>query len=205
MKKTLIITSVCVAVIIGILGIIALAIASSYNNMVQLSTKADASWSQVQNVYQRRMDLIPNLVNTVSGAANFEKSTLQAVVQARASATQVKLDKAPQTSAELEVFEKSQSSLSSSLSRLLMVTENYPQLRATEGFKELQAQLEGTENRISVERGNFNAAVRNLNATIKSFPNIFYANAMGFNDRPYFTATSGAENPPPVKFDFNNK
>jgi LemA protein len=178
--------------------------AGAYNQLVRLSQATDKQWAQVQNVYQRRADLIPNLVSTVSGAANFEKSTLTEITAARASVGQVKINPntAPQDAAKLAEFERAQGQLSSALSRLLVVAERYPELRATENFKELQAQLEGTENRISVERGRFNETVQAYNATVKSFPALLYAGALGFKEKPYFTATPGAETPPKVQFDF---
>ncbi len=180
---------------------------ASYNHLVKLSQAVDSQWAQVQNVYQRRADLIPNLVATVSGAANFEKSTLTEITAARASVGQVKLDPntAPSDPAKLAAFDQAQGQLSSALSRLLVVVERYPDLRATENFQELQAQLEGTENRISVERRDFNTAVQKYNTAIKSFPELFYAGAFGFHDKPYFAAVAGAETPPKVQFDFNNK
>ena len=152
-------------------------------------------------------DLVPNLVATVSGAANFEKSTLVDIAQARASVGQVKIDpnNAPADPAKLAEFEKAQGALSSALSRLLVVSEQYPDLKANANFVDLQAQLEGTENRITVERGNFNTAVQSYNTAIKSFPTFLYAGAYGFTEKPYFTATAGSETPPAVKFDFNNK
>ena len=145
---------------------------STYNRLVMLEQAVNKKWADVQSVYQRRADLIPNLVNTVSGAANFEKSTLTEVTNARASVGQVKLDpsKAPTDAAELEKFQQAQGQLSTALSRLLVVSENYPQLRATEAFQNLQAQLEGTENRISVERNNFNAAVQEIQHSARHVP-----------------------------------
>src|SRR3954469_15595487 len=193
----------------GIIALIVLVLViaggGSYNRLVRLSQGVDKQWAQVQNVYQRRADLIPNLVQTVAGAANFEKSTLTEITAARASVGQVKVDpnSAPTDPAKLAEFEKAQGALTSALSRLLVVAENYPALRATEGFRDLQAQLEGTENRISVERGRFNEAVQNYNTAIKSFPTVFYAGFFGFKEKPYFTATAGAETPPKVNFDFN--
>jgi len=167
----------------------------------------DSQWAQVQNVYQRRADLIPNLVATVSGSANFEKSTLTEIAEARASVGQVKIDpnNAPADPAKLAEFEKAQGALSSALSRLLVVSERYPDLKASASFAELQAQLEGTENRISVERGNFNTAVQAYNTAVKSFPTVFFAGMMGFKEKPYFTATTGTDKPPQVQFDFNKK
>lgn len=194
--------------VLGALGIIAVIIVvmagGSYNRLVRLSQATDTQWAQVQNVYQRRADLIPNLVSTVSGAANFEKSTLTEITAARASVGQVKVDpnSAPTDPAKLAEFEKAQGQLSSALSRLLVVSERYPDLRATENFRTLQAQLEGTENRISVERGRFNEAVQAYNTAVKSFPATFYAGMFGFHPKPYFTATPGSETPPKVQFDF---
>jgi LemA protein len=194
--------------VLGVLGLIVLIVVvvagGSYNRLVGLSQNVDKQWAQVQNVYQRRADLIPNLVSTVSGAANFEKSTLTEVTAARASVGQVKIDpnKAPSDPAKLAEFEKAQGQLTSALSRLLVVSEQYPQLRATENFQTLQAQLEGTENRISVERGRFNEAVQAYNTAIKSFPANFYAGMFGFHEKPYFAAAAGSEMAPKVQFDF---
>ena len=198
--------------VIAVIGIIILIIVglsagSSYNHLVKLSQGVDSQWAQVQNVYQRRADLIPNLVATVSGSANFEKSTLTEIAEARASVGQVKIDpnNAPADPAKLAEFEKAQGALSSALSRLLVVSERYPDLKASASFAELQAQLEGTENRISVERGNFNTAVQAYNTAVKSFPTVFFAGMMGFKEKPYFTATTGTDKPPQVQFDFNKK
>jgi len=204
MKKLAVIIGILVALAIAALVVVSVA-GGSYNHLVKLSQGVDSQWAQVQNVYQRRADLIPNLVATVSGAANFEKSTLTEITTARASVGQVKIDpnKAPGDPASLAAFDQAQGQLSSALSRLLVVVERYPDLKATENFRELQAQLEGTENRISVERRDFNTAVQNYNTAIKSFPAVFYAGAFGFHDKPYFTATAGAETPPKVQFDFN--
>ena len=177
-----------------------------YNRLVALEQNVNKKWADVQSVYQRRADLIPNLVNTVAGAANFEKSTLTEVTNARASVGQVKLDpsKAPTDAAQLEAFQKAQGQLSTALSRLLLiVSENYPQLKATEAFQNLQAQLEGTENRISVERNNFNAAVQEYNTAIQSFPTNMYNKLFGFQPRPFFNAQPNADKAPEVKFDFN--
>jgi LemA protein len=189
-----------VLIFVGIAG-------GSYNRLVRLSQGVDQQWAQVQNVYQRRADLIPNLVSTVSGAANFEKSTLTEITAARASVGQVKIspNTAPNDPAKLAEFDKAQGQLSSALSRLLVVSERYPDLRATQNFQELQAQLEGTENRISVERGRFNEAVQAYDTAVKSFPAVLYAGMFGFHPKPYFSATPGAETPPKVNFDFGNK
>ena len=203
MKKVLIVLGVA----IGAVLLLVLIAAGSYNKLVRLQTATDLGWSQVQNVYQRRADLIPNLVSTVSGAANFEKSTLTEITAARASVGQVKIDasKAPTDAESLAQFDKAQQGLSGALSRLLVVAERYPELKATSNFRDLQAQLEGTENRISVERGRFNEAVQAYDAAIRSFPAVIYAGMFGFKERPYFTATPGSEAPPKVNFDFNNK
>ncbi|HVU08094.1 MAG TPA: LemA family protein [Verrucomicrobiae bacterium] len=177
-----------------------------YNRLVSLSQATDKQWAQVQNVYQRRADLVPNLVATVSGAANFEKSTLTEVTEARASVGKVQINasSAPTDAAQLEAFDKAQGQLGTALSRLLVVSENYPQLRATDSFRDLQAQLEGTENRISVERGRFNEVVQAYDTAVKSFPTVLFAGMMGFKEKPYFAATPGAETAPKVNFDFNN-
>ena len=174
----------------------------TYNRLVTLEQNVNKKWADVQSVYQRRADLIPNLVNTVAGAANFEKSTLTEVTNARASVGQVKLDpnKAPTDAAELEKFQQAQGQLSNALSRLLVVSENYPQLRATEAFQNLQAQLEGTENRISVERNNFNAAVQEYNTAMQRFPTNMLNKMFGFQPRPFFAAQAGAEKAPSVNF-----
>jgi len=194
-----------VLIVLAIIALLVIVIAGgSYNHLVGLSQKVDSQWAQVQNVYQRRADLIPNLVATVSGAANFEKSTLTEITEARASVGKVTLNAnaAPTDAAKLAEFERAQGALSSALSRLLVVSERYPDLKASANFRDLQAQLEGTENRISVERGRFNEAVQAYNTAIKSFPEVFYAGALGFKEKPYFAATAGAETPPKVQFDF---
>ena len=174
----------------------------TYNKLITLEQNVNKKWADVQSVYQRRADLIPNLVNTVSGAANFEKSTLTEVTNARASVGRVTLDptKAPTDAAQLEQFQQAQGQLSNALSRLLLVSENYPQLRATEAFQNLQAQLEGTENRISVERNNFNAAVQEYNTALGRFPTNMLNKMFGFQTRPFFTAQAGAEVAPTVSF-----
>ncbi len=176
----------------------------SYNRLVGLSQDVDSKWAQVQTDYQRRYDLIPNLVNTVSGAANFEKSTLTEITQARASVGQVQVNRnqAPANPAELEQYQKAQDQLSSALSRLLVVVERYPELRANSNFRDLQAQLEGTENRIAVARRDFNLAVQNYNTAVKRFPAVLIAGMLGFQPKPYFQSVSGAEAPPKVQFDF---
>jgi LemA protein len=197
-----------VLVVLGLIGLILVGIAGgSYNHLVKLQQQVNTQWAQVQNVYQRRADLVPNLVATVSGAANFEKSTLTEITSARASVGQVKLDpnSAPTDPSKLAEFDRAQSQLSGALSRLLVVVERYPNLKGTQNFQDLPVQLEGTENRISVERRNFNEAVQAYDTAIKSFPAVFYSAMLGFKDRPYFTSTPGAETPPKVQFDFGKQ
>lgn len=172
-----------------------------YNGLVKMDEGVNGAWAQVQNQYQRRMDLIPNLVATVQGVANFEKSTLQAVIEARAKATQVTLS--PQLLNDPQAFQKfeqSQGALSSSLSRLLVTVEQYPTLKANENFLQLQSQLEGTENRISVERKRFNEVVQEFNASIRMFPNSIIAGFTGFQQKQYFQSSPGAETAPKVQF-----
>jgi LemA protein len=199
MNKTLLI-------ILGVLVLIILAAVGSYNGLIGSSQAVDASWAQVQNVYQRRADLVPNLVQTVQGAANFEKSTIVQVTEARASVGRVNINQnqAPADAAQLAEYQKAQGQLGTALSRLLVVAENYPDLKATANFRDLQAQLEGTENRITVERGRFNDAVKEYNVKIKSLPTVFFAGFLGFQQKPYFQAAAGAETAPAVKFDFGN-
>ena len=191
----------CLAAVVVVVLIAGMWAAGSYNKLNATEQAVNAGWAQVENVYQRRADLIPNLVETVKGAANFEKGTLEAVVQARASATQVKLDasslKDPDAFAK---FQKAQDGLSSALSRLLVTVEKYPDLKATQNFRDLQAQLEGTENRISVERGRFNELTQTYNTLRRSFPAVIMANLAGFRERPYVKATEGSDKPPTVKF-----
>lgn len=178
----------------------------TYNRLVTLDQEVNKRWGDVQTVYQRRADLIPNLVNTVQGAANFEKSTLTEVTNARASVGRVQLDpnKAPTDAAQLQQFQAAQGELSNALSRLLVVAERYPELRATRNFQELQAQLEGTENRIAVERNNFNTAVQNYNTAVRRFPTNLIAGMFGFQPRPFFAAQQGAERAPTVNFNFGS-
>src|SRR4051812_16757369 len=195
-----------VVILLFVLVVAGLAVAGGYNRLVKLQQGVDQSWAQVQNVYQRRADLIPNLVSTVSGAANFEKSTLVEVTNARASVGKVTLDpnKAPTDAAQLQQFQAAQGQLSSALSRLLVVSERYPELKANQNFLSLQAQLEGSENRISVERGNFNTSVQAYNTAVRSFPTVFYAGMLGFSPRPFFNAQPGAEKAPTVNFNFGS-
>ncbi len=195
-----------VVILIFVLIVAGLAIGGIYNRMVKLQQGVDQSWAQVQNVYQRRADLIPNLVSTVQGAANFEKSTLVEVTNARASVGRMQIDasKAPTDAAQLQQFQAAQGQLSNALSRLLVVSERYPDLKANQNFLSLQAQLEGSENRISVERGNFNTAVQNYNTAVRSFPANLVAGMFGFAVRPFFNAQPGAEKPPTVNFNFGS-
>ena len=195
-----------VVIILFIVFVVALFFGGTYNRLVRLQQGVDTQWAQVQTVYQRRADLIPNLVNTVAGAANFEKSTLTEVTNARASVGRVQLDptKAPTDAKQLQEFQAAQGQLSNALSRLLVVAENYPQLTATRSFQELQAQLEGTENRIAVERNNFNNAVQSYNVAVRSFPTNLIAGMFGFAPRPFFEAQTGAEKAPTVNFNFGS-
>ena len=172
----------------------------SYNSMVQLDENVKGKWGQVQTQYQRRSDLIPNLVATVKGAADFEKSTLTAVIEARAKATSVQVDPTKLTPESIQQFQAAQGQLSSALGRLLAVSENYPQLRANESFMGLQAQLEGTENRITVARKDFNDAVQEFNTKIRKFPANITAKMFGFTEKGYFQAEVGSDKAPTVKF-----
>lgn len=191
---------------LGILAVLVLAfggfIVGGYNSLVQVSAAADTAWAQVQTQYQRRADLIPNLVRTVEGAANFEKSTLTDVINARANATKVTIDpsKAPSDPQALQRFQQAQDALSGTLSRLLAVSERYPELKANTNFRDLQAQIEGTENRIAVARGDFNQAVQNYDIRVKTFPTVLYASLLGFAPKPFFQSAPGAENAPSVSF-----
>jgi LemA protein len=204
MKKILIVLAVLLVLGILFFGVIGLTAIGGYNHLVKLKQAVDSQWAQVQNVYQRRADLIPNLVATVSGAANFEKSTLTEITQARASVGQVKIDpnNAPNDPAKLAAFDQAQGQLTSALSRLMVVVERYPNLTATENFRDLQAEIEGTENRISVERRDFNTAVQNYDTAIKTFPAVLYAGMCHFDEKPYFAAAPGAETAPKVQFNF---
>ncbi len=168
---------------------------------VALDENVKAKFANVQSEYQRRSDLIPNLVSTVKGEANFEQTTLENVIKARASATQIKVDPNDLTPEKLQQFQQAQGQLSQALGRLLVVTENYPNLRANDAFRGLQAQLEGTENRIKVARNDFNSSVQDYNTTIRTFPNNFYAGWFGFTAKQPFQADPGAEKAPSVNFD----
>ena len=190
----------CGIAAVVVLVLVGLALMGSYNSLVGLSQAVDAQWAQVENAYQRRADLIPNLVATVSGAANFEKSTLEAVTQARASVGQVRVN--PGDASSLAEFERAQSGLSSALSRLLVVSEQYPDLKASANFRDLQVQLEGTENRISVERGRFNEKAQEYNTAILRMPARLFAGLFGMKEKPYFKAVAGSERAPTVNFNF---
>ncbi|PKP30233.1 MAG: LemA family protein [Bacteroidetes bacterium HGW-Bacteroidetes-17] len=196
MKKSWII----IAVIIVAVLVIYSSVKGTYNNMVTYSENINGMWSQVTTDYQRRMDLIPNLVNTVKGYADFEQETLTAVVEARAKATSVNVSADNLTPAMFEQFQAAQQGLSSSLSRLLVTVEKYPELKANQGFLDLQAQLEGTENRIANSRRKFNESTQLFNTYIKKFPKNIYASIFGFETKAYFQATEGAEKAPEVKF-----
>lgn len=171
-----------------------------YNTMVQKDETVETAWANVQNAYQRRADLIPNLVNTVKGAANFERETLESVINARAKATSVQLNADDLTPENLQRFQAAQNELGGALSRLLVSVERYPELKANQNFLELQAQLEGTENRISVERRKFNESVQDYNTTVRSFPNNLMAGIFGFERKGHFQADPGAERAPTVQF-----
>ncbi|MDP3580684.1 MAG: LemA family protein [Ignavibacteria bacterium] len=176
-------------------------VTSKYNGFVSLNEGVKGAWSQVENVYQRRSDLIPNLVATVKGVANFEKETYTAVTEARAKVGQMKIDATQLDDPEAFArFQKAQDGLSGALQRLMVVSENYPQLKANENFLQLQAQLEGTENRITVERQKFNQVVQDYNTAIKKFPGVIIANFGGFKEKAYFKAAEGADQAPKVQF-----
>ncbi len=190
----------CAVALIAVLLLAGLAVMGSYNRLVTLEEGVKSAWGQVENVYQRRADLIPNLVETVKGARDFEKETLTDVVEARAKVGEVRFSGVP-SAQEFQKFQTAQDGLSSALSRLMVVVERYPELKATENFRELQAQLEGTENRITVERRRFNEAAQAFNTARRSFPTVIIANLFGFQEKPYFKATTpGAETAPKVKF-----
>jgi len=184
-----------VAVVIGLWFV------GSYNGLVAKREAVNSAWSQVENQYQRRMDLVPNLVEVVKGAGKFEKETLTAVMEARSKATAITIDKSLlEDPAAFKRFEAAQASLGSALSRLLAVAENYPQLTATQGYRDLQVQLEGTENRIAVARKDFTDSAQDYNTAIKMFPGSVVAGFGGFKERPYFSADAGAAKAPAVKF-----
>ena len=192
-----------ILVIVCIVAVLAAIFVKPYNNMVQKDEEASKAWANVENAYQRRLDLIPNLVKTVQGAADYEKGTLTEVIEARAKATSVQIDPNNLTEEAIAKFQAAQDQLSSALSRLMVVVERYPELKANQNFLELQAQLEGTENRISVERGKFNETVNDYNSYIRKFPNNILAGLFNFEKKGYFKATEGADKAPDVEFNFN--
>lgn len=187
-------------ILLAVLLLLVFSMCGSYNTSVSKDESVKKAWSQVENQYQRRADLIPNLVNTVKGYADFEQKTLQDVIEARANATKVTISADNLTPENIQRFEQAQSALSGTLGRLLAVAENYPNLKANENFLSLQNQLEGTENRISVERKNFNEVVNDYNSYIRRFPTNLFAGIFGFSPRGYFQSTAGAEKAPEVKF-----
>lgn len=196
----------CLALVVLGAMVLGMAGCSTYNRLVGLREGVDQAWAQVENVYQRRFDLIPNYVRAVEGQANFEKGTLTEIAEARAAVGQIKLQ--PGTvpdEATLAQWEAAQSRLGGALGRLLAVAENYPQLKANEGFLGLQAELAGSENRIAVERRKFNESAQGYNTAIKSMPAALFAGALGFTPKPYFKAVAGSEAPPKVEFNFDKK
>lgn len=196
MKKSWII--IIVVIVIGFL--IYGSVKGTYNGMVTLGESVDKQWADVESVYQRRADLIPNLVATVKGYATHEKETLEGVINARAKATSTTINAGNLSAQNIAAFQKAQDGLSSALSKLMVVVEKYPDLKANQNFLELQAQLEGTENRISVERRKFNESARIYNTYIKLFPKNMFANMFGFENKPYFEAQEGADTAPKVEF-----
>jgi LemA protein len=196
MKKSL----VSILVIVGIILVLVMWGTSRYNRLVSLEEGVTGAWSQVENVYQRRADLIPNLVNTVKGYADFEQTTLTQVIEARSKATGVNINAENLDQSSIQQFQQAQEGLSSALSRLMVVVERYPDLKANQNFMDLQSQLEGTENRITVERRNFNTAAQGYNAQIRRFPNNIFAGMFGFERKAYFEAEQGAEQAPEVQF-----
>ncbi len=183
-----------------ILGVIVLIGIGGYNGLVGSRESVNKAWANVETSYQRRADLIPNLVNTVKGAADFEKSTLTAVMEARSKATSIRIDPNNMTPEKLQEYQAAQAQVGGALSRLLAVAENYPQLKAVESFNQLQAQLEGTENRINEARRQYNEAAQSYNTSRSKFPRVILASLFGFKERPYFEADKGSEKAPSVKF-----
>ncbi len=196
----------CLAIVVVLALVVGLSVAGTYNRLVTLGQETDKQWSQVENQYQRRADLVPNLVGTVKGAAEFEKSTLEAVVQARASVgrAQINTRTAPTDPAQLAQYEQAQAALGSALQRLLVVVEKYPELKANQNFRDLQAQLEGTENRIAVARMDYNKAAQDYNTARLRFPTNLMAGMLGFKEKAYFKAAPGSERAPTVQFNFQN-
>lgn len=199
MKKSTLTLIIVAAVVVVLL----ISFITPYNAMVKKEENCSGAWANVENVYQRRLDLIPNLVKTVQGSADFEKGTLEAVVNARSKASSVQVDGDNLSEESIAQFQKTQDQLGSALNRLMVVVERYPDLKSNKNFLELQAQLEGTENRIAVERNKFNEVVKEYNTYIRKFPNNIIAGMFGFDKKGYFTATAGAENAPNVEFNFD--
>ena len=191
---------ITLGVIVGLIVLLGGCGISNYNTMNAASKDVDQKWADVQSSYQRRSDLIPNLVSTVKGAANFETTTLTQVIQARASATSIKVDAKDLTPEKLQQFQQSQGQLSQALGRLMVVSEQYPQLKANENFKSLQDQLEGTENRIKVSRDAFNQSVKDYNIAVSNFPAVIFASMFHFKERPSFQADADAQKAPKVQF-----
>ena len=192
-----------VLIIVGIVIVLAAMFVKPYNKMVQKDEEASKAWANVENAYQRRMDLIPNLVKTVQGSADFEKGTLTEVIEARSKATSVQVDPSNLTEESIAKFQAAQDQLSSALSRLMVVVERYPDLKTTQEFSDLMVALEGCENRISVERGKFNGTVQDYNSYIRRFPNNIIAGMFNFDKKGYFKATEGADKAPDVNFNFD--
>ncbi len=193
-------TVITLIVIVALIGVTFLIGIGKYNSLVSLEEGVDGQWANVENQYQRRADLIPNLVATVKGYAAHESETLEGVVSARAKATQITVDPNNLTADKLKEYQAAQGQLSSALGKLLMITENYPDLKANQNFLELQAQLEGTENRISTERNRFNESAKSYNTMIRKFPTNIIASMTGFEKKPYFEAEQGSESAPTVEF-----
>jgi LemA protein len=197
----------CLGILVVLAVIVGISLAGTYNRLVTLGQDVDRSWAEVENQYQRRADLVPNLVQTVQGAANFEKETLTAVTEARASVGRATVTpgQAPTSPEALARYQAAQDQLGSALQRLLVVSERYPELRANQNFRDLQAQLEGTENRIAVARGRFNESAQSYNTTLKRFPTNMLAGFFNMKEKPYFKATTaGAEQAPRVQFNFGS-
>ena len=196
MKKS----TVTILVVVGILVVLVGWIVGAYNGLVTLDEETNGKWAQVESAYQRRADLIPNLVNTVKGYADFEKETLTGVIEARSKATGITVDANNLTPEAIANFQAAQGQLSGALSRLLVTVERYPDLKANQNFLGLQSQLEGTENRIKIERDRFNTSIKNFNSTIRKFPKTIIASSFGFEKKGYFEADQGTENAPEVSF-----
>jgi len=193
--------TVKILIFVGILAVIAFGVVGIFNNMTNLDEATTSAWKKVETEYQRRADLIPNVVNTVKGAADYERGTLEAVMEARSKASSVQIDPSNLTEENLAAFQQAQDQLSSALSRLMVVVERYPELKANVNFEHLITELEGTENRIKTARNNFNEAVQTYNTTIRRFPNNIFAGMFGFERKAYFNAKEGAENAPEVNFE----